>query len=127
MLRPAPGCKNGGMKTFSDDTLREAREKLLDRSVLLRDRLQRIHADLRRPREPLPAGQPEGEVVREDDEVLQAIEKSAVAELDRIESALKHTEDDTFGLCEECGHEIEAARFIAAPYATHCTACAPAG
>lgn len=125
MSGAVPGCKNGRMKTFSDDTLREAREKLLARGVLLRDRLQRVQADLRRAKEPVGASEP-GEM-REEDEVLQAIEKAASAELARIESALDHTEDDTFGLCEECGREIEAARFVAAPYATHCKACAPDG
>jgi len=102
------------METLSDDTLRDAREKVLSRGALLRDRLQRVQADLRLARE-----------VRESDEVLLAIEISASGELARIEAALDHMEDDTFGLCEECGREIEAARFVATPYATHCKSCAP--
>jgi len=113
------------METLSEDTLREAREKVLARSSLLRDRLQRVQADLRRSREPLPLDAPAAAPVRENDEVLLAIEKSDCAELSRIESALDHMEDDTFGLCEECGREIEAERFVAVPYATHCEACAP--
>ncbi|HLA70237.1 MAG TPA: TraR/DksA C4-type zinc finger protein [Steroidobacteraceae bacterium] len=106
------------MKTLSEDTLRDARKKLLSRGVLLRDRMQRVQADLRRTRADAAAA-------HETDEVLLAIERSDSAELSRIESAFDHMEDDTFGLCEECGHEIEAARFVAIPDATHCMACAP--
>jgi RNA polymerase-binding transcription factor DksA len=120
-----PGGKNGGMKTFSDDTLRDAREKLLARGVLLRDRLQCVQADLHRSNEPSPVGTVEEGKVRESAEVLLAIEKSDCAELARINTALEHTEDDTFGLCEECGREIEAERFIAIPSTTHCKACRP--
>ena len=120
-----PSCNNGGMKTFSDDTLREAREKLLARGILLRDRLQRVQADLRRTSEPLPVVAREEGMPREKDEVLRAIEKSAHAELARIDSALEHTEDDTLGLCQECGREIDAARFVATPDATHCKTCKP--
>ena len=119
-----PGCNNACMKTLSDDTLREAREKLLDRGVLLRDRLHSVQADLRGATAPA-AQVPAAGVVREREEVLQAIAKSDSAELGRIESALEHTEDDTFGLCEECGREIEAARLAAVPSASRCQACAP--
>jgi RNA polymerase-binding transcription factor DksA len=127
MSGPVPGCQNGGMKTLSDDTLREGREKLLARGVLLRDRLLRVQADLRGAKDRLVVGAPEEGRMREDDEVLQAVEKAACAELARIEHALEHTEDDSIGLCEECGREIEAVRFIAIPYTTHCKACAPNG
>jgi RNA polymerase-binding transcription factor DksA len=113
------------MKTLSEDTLRDARKKLLSRGVLLRDRMQRVQADLRRTREPLSLDARAAAAAHETDEVLLAIERSDSAELSRIESAFDHMEDDTFGLCEECGHEIEAARFVAIPDATHCMACAP--
>jgi DnaK suppressor protein len=115
------------MKTLTDDTLREAREKLLDRGVLLRDRLEHVHADLRHAKEPVSLEMPSTAVVREKDEVLLAIEKSADAELSQIESALERMEDDSLGLCAECGREIEPARFVAAPAATHCKACARDG
>lgn len=113
------------MKTFTEDTLREAREKLLSRDALLRDRLERVQADLRRPRDPVPSSAPAAAVGREKDEVLAAIESSAYAERRRIKTALDRVEDDTLGLCAGCGREIEAARFVAVPYATHCKTCAP--
>ena len=113
--------KDVAMKTrsqpFTEDTLREAREKLLARDATLTERLEQVRADLRR--EPATG--------REKDEVLHAIEESARAEISRIEAALERTEEGTLGLCEECGREIEASRFIAAPYATHCKDCARDG
>ena len=113
-------------KPFTDDTLRDAREKLLARGALLTDRLKRVRADLRRESEPLPGDAPAAAQVKESDDVLIAIEKSACSEIARIEAALDHMEEGTFGLCEECGHEIEAALFVAVPYTTHCAACARA-
>jgi DnaK suppressor protein len=107
------------MKTLSDDTLRDARERLLARSFMLRDRVQRVRADLHHIDEPLQASG-----VREDPRVLQSIEISANAELSRISSALHRMEDGTIGLCVECGREIEAERFTAVPDATQCMACA---
>ena len=115
------------METLTDDTLREAREKLMDRGALLRDRLEHVHADLRQAKEPVAPGAPSAAVVGEKAEVLLAIEKSADAELSQIESALDRMEDDSLGLCEGCGREIEPARFAAAPCATRCRACEPDG
>jgi DnaK suppressor protein len=107
------------MTTLNDDTLRDAREKLLTRGFMLRDRVQRVREDLNHVDEPPPASG-----VREDPRVLRSIETSANAELSRISSALHRMEDGTIGLCVECGREIEAERFTEVPAATHCMACA---
>jgi RNA polymerase-binding transcription factor DksA len=115
------------MKTFTDDTLREAREKLLARGALLVERIQRVKADLRREPEPLPLDAPDAASVRENDAVLLAIEKSSYAEISRIEAALERMENGTFGLCEQCGKDIEAARFVALPDTSRCKSCASDG
>ena len=103
---------------FSEDTVRDVREKLLARSMLLRDRVERVHADLRHEQDM---------TAHENEEVLQAIERSAQGEISRIEAALERMDEGTFGICEECGREIEPARFVAVPYATRCGACARVG
>lgn len=41
----------------------------------------------------------------------------------KIEKALKRIEGGTFGLCEECGCSISAARLEAIPYVSHCLKC----
>ena len=115
------------METFSEDTLRAAREKLLARGALLADRLKQVKADLAQQPDSSPMASPEAVTPHESAAVLLAIEKSAYAEISRIEAALERLEVGTFGLCEECGKEIEAARFIALPEATRCKICASDG
>ena len=44
----------------------------------------------------------------------------AVAEID---DALRKIEDGTYGVCEECGRRISAARLRAVPFALLCVAC----
>jgi DnaK suppressor protein len=43
--------------------------------------------------------------------------------LKKVDEALKRIEDGSFGLCEECGEEIEVRRLEARPTATLCVAC----
>lgn len=41
----------------------------------------------------------------------------------KIREALERLEDDTFGICEECGREISEKRLQARPIATLCIKC----
>ncbi|TEU11542.1 MAG: conjugal transfer protein TraR [Anaerolineales bacterium] len=43
--------------------------------------------------------------------------------LKQVEDALKRFETGTYGLCEQCGKEIDPARLKALPYATLCLSC----
>jgi DnaK suppressor protein len=43
--------------------------------------------------------------------------------LDQVEDALERFEEGTYGLCEQCGGEIDPARLKALPYATLCLSC----
>ncbi len=108
----------------SDEMQRTAREHLLARGVELRERLNRVRADLRRELAALPADAPDASVARGNDAALEAIGEAARAELARIEAALRRIDADMFAICETCGHEIDAARLDAVPYATQCGACA---
>jgi DnaK suppressor protein len=113
--------------SFSDENLRAARQKLLARGALLADRIQQVRADLRRDDGPLPHGAEVAVIVRENDGMLRTIEKSACSEIARIDAALERMEEGVFGLCEECGGEIEAACFVARPDASRCKGCARDG
>lgn len=46
-----------------------------------------------------------------------------VRTLQALEAAVKHLDDPDFGLCEDCGARIPAARLVANPVATRCVAC----
>ena len=113
------------MNNFPDHQHRAARAGLLGRAAELRSRLERVRADLGRSREPLPRDSAEAAIALENDEVLEAIESTAVRELGLIDAALERAEQGVYGLCTHCAAEIEAERLRAVPYAIHCRACAP--
>jgi RNA polymerase-binding transcription factor len=112
------------MSIPSDELLRETRQLLLDRGAELRDRVQRVRQDLGRKREPLPRDSDDAAIVLENDEILQAIEKSAVGELGLIDVALRRLDEGTFAVCEKCGGQIEPKRLEAVPYSSLCRSCA---
>jgi DnaK suppressor protein len=114
------------MSTHQDELSRGTRAWLLSRSAELRDRVQRVRADLRREREPLPRDAADAAIVLENDEVLQAIEATATAELARIEWALARMDAGVFAICETCGDTIGVQRLDIVPYATRCGRCEPA-
>jgi len=107
-----------------DELQRVARAHLLVRSQELRERLERIRADLRRETTPLPADAPDAAVERGNDATLAAIGESADVELARIDNAIRRIDADLFGICESCSGEIEPERIDAVPYATLCSDCA---
>lgn len=113
------------MNHLPDDSGRAARAGLLARAAELRDRLQRVRTDLKREREPLPRDSDDAAIALENDEVLNAIERTSSRELELIDAALERIEQGVFGLCVKCAGEIEAGRLRAVPYASHCRNCAP--
>ena len=112
------------MKMTADDSLREARARLVARDAQLRDRIQRVQQDLGRTSNPLPRDSADAAIVVENDEILHAIDEAARRELNQIERVLERIEAGTFTRCETCGEDIEAARLIAVPYTTRCRNCA---
>lgn len=46
-----------------------------------------------------------------------------IAELQQVEAALRRLDDSTFGLCIDCGEEIETQRLEANPSASRCIRC----
>jgi DnaK suppressor protein len=111
------------MKARQDDHLRHVRGRLVARGSELNDRIQRIHADLARAREPLPRDSADAAIAMENDEVLRAIESTAESEMHHIDHALERIDAGSFGICEACGSEIDASRLDAIPYATRCGDC----
>jgi RNA polymerase-binding transcription factor DksA len=113
------------MNPISDDHRRAARATLLARAAELRERLQRVRGDLKREREPLPRDSADAAIAVENDEVLMAIEQTAMRELSFLDSALERMEHGAYGVCAACSSPIDGGRLRAVPYATHCAQCAP--
>lgn len=97
------------------------REALETKKQELTIRLDRIHANLRRGCE---ADSKERAKQFEDNEVVDALGNEARAELAKISAALQRLEKGEYGLCVECGLEIEPGRLKVYPYANECIECA---
>ena len=52
-----------------------------------------------------------------------ALRQNLERHLDQVEDALQRFKAGTYGLCEQCGEDIDPARLKALPYATLCLSC----
>jgi len=97
------------------------KKQLMARQKELSARIEEIEGDLRTPRS---ASWEDRATETEGDEVLDALEDTAMAELSEIRTALDRIENGTYGICATCGDKINAKRLEALPYATQCINCA---
>jgi len=87
----------------------------------LTDRVAEIDSELRRP---LSADSEERATDLENQDALEAIENSEMREIDQIRRALKQISEGTYGICAQCGEDIDPRRLKALPTATRCISCA---
>lgn len=87
----------------------------------LTERARRIETDLRAP---LDDDSAERAIMIEDDEPMEAIERSALVEISHIRDALARLANGSYGICLCCGARIDPARLDAVPAATLCVRCA---
>jgi len=106
------------MANGSHDNLRKHLERKKEE---LSTRLERITANLRRGYE---ADSKERAKQMEDNEVVDALGNEARQELAKITAALKRMDAGNYGVCKECGADIDVGRLEAYPYARECIDCA---
>jgi len=102
-------------------------ESQRDRLNALLGHLSRRNAavDRDRKREPgMEADFAEQAVVRENDEVLDALASQGRHQIDQVGRALDRLDADEYGTCEDCNQPIVGARLVALPFATTCIDCA---
>ncbi len=87
----------------------------------LKRRVADLDHELHRP---LPADSEEQAIDLENQEALEALEKTEVQEIHRIEAALQRIAENTYGICDECGADIDPKRLKALPTASKCISCA---
>jgi RNA polymerase-binding protein DksA len=104
-----------------DDSYDALRRQLENKKKELNARLERITANLRRG---YHADSKERAKELEDSEVVDALGNEARAELENISAALRGMDAGEFGICNECGSEIDRGRLDAHPYAKKCIDCA---
>ncbi len=105
------------------DELKKLEEQLLQRREELLRELQGGIGSLRKD-----AASPTGDSADVAMDIMQEDLYSQLAELEsqelrRIEHALQRIREGTYGICEECGQPIPAARLKALPYTTLCVKC----
>jgi RNA polymerase-binding protein DksA len=106
------------MKSDSYDGLRRQLEQ---KKQELTARLERITANLRRGYE---ADSKERAKQLEDSEVVDALGNEARKEIAKITAALQRIDSGNYGICGQCGAEIDRGRIEAHPYAKECIDCA---
>jgi len=106
------------MQAESYDALRK---ELESKKAELTVRLERITENLRRGYHP---DSKERAKELEDSEVVDALGNEARAELWNISAALQRMEAGEYGICVECGTDIDRGRINAHPYAKQCIDCA---
>lgn len=102
-------------------SLRDRKRQLLKRLSELDNRLHDIEAEL-----DTPQSKDWGElaVEREEDEVLEGMGTSGLAETRQIHAALARIEDGSYGFCVRCGEPIAEERLDVLPATPFCRICA---
>ena len=101
----------------------EIREALVAKRDELMERLGRLKDNLTAGRS---ADSQEQAQELENAEVVDALGNEARVELSKIARALDQMQNNTYGICDDCGDEIPEARLKAHPFADRCIRCATA-
>jgi DnaK suppressor protein len=99
----------------------ELRATLQTKLAQLQRRVGKIEHDLRQTPDP---DSEERALGRENDEVLEQLDKSGREELQLLQSAIARIDAGTYGACTQCGKPIAAQRLAALPYTLTCIHCA---
>jgi RNA polymerase-binding protein DksA len=97
------------------------REQLETKKDELQARIDRVKANVRRGYE---ADSEERAKQMEDHEVVDALGNDARAEIVKITAAIARIDSGDYGICKECGLDIDETRVEAHPYAEYCIECA---
>jgi len=103
--------------------INHVKTKLLEQKEQIERRVNAISKDLNRS-EPMSQDFSEQATEQENLDVLHALESEGKEELVLINTALNRLETGDYGLCTQCGDEINPARLDALPYVTTCINCA---
>jgi len=87
----------------------------------LTSRVAEIDNELRKP---LSADSEDQATDLENQDALGGIEYSGLQEIQQIKEALERIANGTYGVCAECGTDIDPKRLRALPNATRCISCA---
>lgn len=105
-----------------DDKLNaRLRETMETRKSELNERIAKIKKDIASG---LDADSEEQATQLENQEVLDSLANEATSEVAQINKALQRMDQGEYGVCTECGEEIDDRRLEARPFALRCIDCA---
>jgi DnaK suppressor protein len=84
-------------------------------------RVAEIDSELRKP---LSADSEDRATDLENQDALEGIKSSEIQEIRQIQGALKRIAEGTYGVCAQCGADINPQRLKVLPIATRCISCA---
>jgi DnaK suppressor protein len=102
------------------------RQRLQARVADILQRNDKVEGSRRRERTPLEGDWKEDAIVRENDEVLEALDAEGRAHLMQLRAALQRLDEGTYGRCVGCAEPIARARLEASPEIITCITCATA-
>jgi DnaK suppressor protein len=113
-IAPMPGTRDHDLRKMLEDR----------RSELMREvqgRIRDARTDITKDRQVLDQGESSEVDIQEDIEF--ALIQMKAETLNKIDVALRRLNDDTYGVCFECGDEIAERRLRALPFAVRCKDC----
>lgn len=106
------------------EEMNQFQEKLINMRTQILSRIENLSNDKRRKYGALDADFEEQAVQIMNDEVVDSLDEMERAELDKINNALVHIQNKTYGICASCGVEISQKRLNARPFSITCIDCA---
>jgi DnaK suppressor protein len=100
---------------------KELREQLEQKRAELNERVDKIKATITSGLDP---DSKEQAAQLENAEVLDALANEGVEELGKISSALQRMDEGTYGVCTNCGENIDNRRLDVRPFSSKCISCA---
>jgi len=100
------------------------KHQLIDLRKDLTHRVNSISKNLHHEEEEIEKDFAEQATQLENDEVLNSLNDEAKATVMQIDKALLRIENGHYGICNECGSEINEQRLAVVPYAELCIHCA---
>lgn len=106
---------------MDDKLISRLRQEMEKKKLELDDRVKRIKQDITSG---LDSDSQEQATQLENQEVLDALANEATSQIAQINKALRRMDEGEYGICPECGSEIDHRRLEARPYALRCIDCA---
>jgi DnaK suppressor protein len=103
--------------TKNEDIAKSLKTRLFE----LTGRVAEIDSELRQP---LSADSEERATDLENQDALEGIKNPEIQEIHQIQGALKRIAEGTYGVCVQCGADIDPKRLKALPIAARCISCA---